>query len=382
MAPRALMQSLLRRNSRAVTRGAGVDRPRQRGIALLLVVWVFMILGVLALDFAQYMRDDAMAAVNLAEETRGYYLALAGMNRSLFDAQQAFEHANPGSAAAATPGHVDDDDEGEGPVPPDGQWHEGTFAGGGYAVRVTDEGGRISLNKSDPALLTRIVNYIVQGGNMTAGLDRRGSEQVATIVDSIIDWRDPDHLPGLHGAESDFYMKRQPPYRAKDSWFDSPDELLRVRGITPDVYYGSPDDGVPGLRDVVSVFNHEPTINPLTAPPAVLQVLLGLDAAAAADLVASRDTEGPGFLPRIQAQLMAVDPHLASLITAEKHEAQVIYIEARADTHTTRNQSRVACVSDVGSQASEGIRILRWFDRAPWVAPLPGSGEAGTGGDG
>src|SRR5207249_6299676 len=118
----------------------------------------------------------------------------------------------------------------------------------------------------------------------------------------------------------------------------------------PDVYYGSPDDGVPGLRDVVSVFNHEPTINPLTAPPAVLQVLLGLDAAAAADLVASRDTEGPGFLPRIQAQLMAVDPHLASLITAEKHEAQVIYIEARADTHTTRNQSRVACVSAVGSQ--------------------------------
>src|SRR5205807_931022 len=75
-------------------------RPRERGIALLLVIWVFMILGVLALDFAQYMRDDAMAAVNLAEETRGYYLALAGMNRSLFDAQQAFEHANPGSGAA------------------------------------------------------------------------------------------------------------------------------------------------------------------------------------------------------------------------------------------------------------------------------------------
>ena len=354
-------------------------RPRERGIALLLVIWVFMILGVLALDFAQYMRDDAMAAVNLAEETRGYYLALAGMNRSLFDAQQAFEHANPGSGAAAPRPVEDQDAEPQGPVPPDGQWHEGTFADGGYAVRVVDEGGRISLNKADPALLTRIVTYIVEGGNPTASLDRRASEQVATVVDSIIDWRDPDHLPGLHGAESDFYMKRQPPYRAKDSWFDAPEELLRVRGITPDIYYGG--EGVPGLRDVVSVFNREPTINPLTAPTAVLQVLLGLDATAVGDLIAERDTEGPGFLPRIQAQLMAVDPHLASLITPEKHEAQIIYIEARGDTHASRNQSRVACVADVGSQASEGVRILRWFDRAPWAAPLPGRGEGGTGGD-
>ena len=53
--------------------------PRERGIALLLVLWVFMVLGVLALDFARYIRDDAMAAVNFADETHGYYIALAGM---------------------------------------------------------------------------------------------------------------------------------------------------------------------------------------------------------------------------------------------------------------------------------------------------------------
>src|SRR5437867_1221122 len=162
--PRTVTRALLRCPLPAA-RHPMPDRRRERGIALLLVMWVFMILGVLALDFAQYMRDDAMAAVNLAEETRGYYLALAGMNRSLFDAQQAFEHANP-AAGNAAPGHAGDDDEPEGPVPPDGQWHEGTFAGGGYAVRVIDEGGRISLNKADPALLTRIVSYIVQGGNV------------------------------------------------------------------------------------------------------------------------------------------------------------------------------------------------------------------------
>ena len=46
-------------------------RRRQRGIALLLVLWVFMLLGALALDFSEYMRDDAMAAVNLADGLDG-----------------------------------------------------------------------------------------------------------------------------------------------------------------------------------------------------------------------------------------------------------------------------------------------------------------------
>src|SRR5437870_4066279 len=96
-----------------------------------------MILGVLALDFARYMRDDAMASVNLADETRGYYLALAGMNRAIFDAERRREKngpaAPPGTAAAAPQGPhtLDEDEEDEGPlVPVDGQWHEGDFAGG------------------------------------------------------------------------------------------------------------------------------------------------------------------------------------------------------------------------------------------------------------
>src|SRR5437870_10370638 len=73
-------------------------RRGERGVALLLVLWIFMILGVLALDFARYMRDDAMASLNLADETQGYYLALAGMNRALFDAQRRREKAKIGRA--------------------------------------------------------------------------------------------------------------------------------------------------------------------------------------------------------------------------------------------------------------------------------------------
>src|SRR5438046_6262604 len=104
-------------------------RPRERGVALLLVLWIFVVLGVLAVDFARYIRDDAMAAVNFAEETRAYYLALAGMNRTIYDADRQHERAAPGAPAQPP----DDDDEDE-PPPADGQWHDGEFAGGHYTV--------------------------------------------------------------------------------------------------------------------------------------------------------------------------------------------------------------------------------------------------------
>src|SRR5207302_9459609 len=103
-------------------RSSTSGRRRERGVALLLVLWIFVILGVLAVDFARYIRDDAMAAVNFAEETRAYYVALAGMNRTIFEADRAHERAAPG-APTPTPA-VDDEDEDE-PLPADGQWHDG-----------------------------------------------------------------------------------------------------------------------------------------------------------------------------------------------------------------------------------------------------------------
>src|SRR5690349_17316720 len=126
-----------------------MTRPRrgERGIALLLVLWVFMILGVLALDFARYMRDDAMATVNLAEETRGYYIALAGMNRAIYDVERKRDE-NPATGTAANvggtvPKTIDTDaDDDAVLVPADGEWHEGDFAGGRWSVRMVDEAGR------------------------------------------------------------------------------------------------------------------------------------------------------------------------------------------------------------------------------------------------
>jgi general secretion pathway protein K len=353
---------------------------RQRGIALLIVLWIFMILGVLALDFARYVRDDAMAAVNFADETRGYYLALAGMNRAIFDAEHAHERSAAGQAndtpnATGKHGGAPGDDEDTEGIPPDGQWHEQAFAGGRYAVRMTDEGGRISLNKADEETLTRVLTNLVRGGNATTGVNKRTADDIAVIVDSILDWRDPDDLKRLHGAESDYYLGLRTPYRAKNGFFDSPEELLLVQGVSAAVFYGG--NGLPGLRDVFSVYNRSPTVNARTASPAVLQALLGIDTAAATDLAGQRDNDASSFLPQLQAQLSAVDPHLRDVLVNEP--PTVLMLEARGDMQDPRNQSRVAAVVDIASNTSEGAKIVRWLDRAPWEGAIP-AGEPGEDG--
>jgi general secretion pathway protein K len=339
-------------------------------------MWIFMVLGVLALDFARYMRDDGQAAVNFKEETTGYYVALAGMNRVIFEAQAARDQSL-GAPAATDPnekqhrgvGHEDDEVE---RTPADGQWHDGTFAGRGYSVRLTDEGGRISLNKADEALLTRVVQSIFQNFNATTGMDKRTSDDVAEIVDSIQDWRDVDNLKHLHGAENEYYLGLKHPYRAKNGWFDSPEELLLVKGITPALFYGH--EGTPGLRDIFTVYSRTSTVNVRTAPPAVLQVLLNIDAATAADLATQRDAAGEGFLEVLQGQATAIDPRVTALLVDQ--EPTIVTIDARADTQRDTNQSHVEAVADLSSEEAEGAKIIRWLDRAPWEGVLPGGDNA------
>jgi general secretion pathway protein K len=351
-----------------------LPRDRQRGIALLLVLWAFMILGVLALDFSRYMRDDAMAAVNFADETQGYYVALAGMQKALWQAKVAREQ-NP--ATGMRQGSVtdprsknrgDDGEEGdEDALQADGQWHADTFHGAKYEVRVTDEGGRIPINRANEGMLTRVITNLVRGGNATKGVNKRAEDEIAGIVDSILDWRDTDSLERTHGAESKWYRSNRG-YPAKNGFFDFPQELLQVRGVTADLFYGSEDR--PGLKDVITVFNKKTdTINARTVTAPVLQALLGLEAAEAADLVAQREENGADFVQMLQTKVAAIDPTLQEKLVDEP--AHTVMIEARADTSQPRNQATVAAVWELEEGNLDEPQPLVWLDRAPWTGALP-----------
>lgn len=67
------------------------------------------------------------------------------------------------------------------------------------------------------------------------------------IAGAIIDWRDEDEETSSTGAESDVYLRMQPPYQAKNAPFETVEELLLVQGMSRELLYGPPGGQTTGL---------------------------------------------------------------------------------------------------------------------------------------
>jgi hypothetical protein len=68
------------------------------------------------------------------------------------------------------------------------------------------------------------------------------------LADAILDFIDDDETPRTNGCESEYYSSLTPSYASKNSPLESVDELLLVRGVTPDLLYGE-DVNRNGLLD-------------------------------------------------------------------------------------------------------------------------------------
>jgi type II secretory pathway component PulK len=364
-------------------------RPNERGVVLLLVLWVFMTLGVLALDFSSEMRDDASATMNLADQTRAYYAAVAGMNRALYE-NTLYRKKNPSGTPPQPidPSKDEEDVDGDGqPDTPlfkvDGDWHpgpndpEGWFEGMHYAVRLTGEDGRIPLNvdlAEDMTLFTDILRHVVtnlvRGGNQTTGVDKQTETDIETVVDSILDWRDCDDEERLNGAESKYYGGLPRPYAAKNGFFDSPEELMRIKGVTPEIFFGH--DGMPGLGEIFTPYprGEAIVINPMQVTPAVVRALVsdpeGFDVEG---FIQKRRDDPVGAVVDLQGEIDRAIPGLGERVKIV--EPKYVRVEARADVQQSRNLADVMAVVELaGNDADEPI-IHSWLDRAPVRADGP-----------
>ncbi|MBI3779468.1 MAG: general secretion pathway protein GspK [candidate division NC10 bacterium] len=262
------------------------------GMALMVVLWILALLGIIFTTFAFSMRTELAATGNFKEAAEAYYIAEAGVYRAAAEIINADRNVIPDSSL------YDALDE---------HWHTNPSAyenvpvgRGNYWVTVTDEESKISLNSATDPILRRLFS--------NSGV---GDEKLlSTIVDSILDWRDPDNLHRLNGAEDDYYLSLPTPYRAKNGNFESIDELLLVKGMTPEILYGNVanpqrraelEAQLPwerklmsgeylGVARLLSVFSSG-RVNINTASPEVLMAL-GLTAAEA-KIALARRTEAP-----------------------------------------------------------------------------------------
>jgi len=335
---------------------------KEHGVVLIMVIWALTVLMVISLELARTMRIEGLTADVYHQEVETYYLALAGLHRALYAVVRAQQQGRsmlnaPGNIGGLQRGLSSNQQQGDVEekqdiwVRGDGRWQSEEFGAGGYWVRVVDEGGKINLNQVDETALRQTFVNI--------GFEVKESE---SITDAILDWRDTDSLVRLHGAESDDYLAQRTPYPAKDGPFDTLDELLLVRGVTPALFYGQ--DGS-GLRDLFSVYSAETSNSPnlLTASALVIRAVLGIDPEMAQDLVNRRAEANSADLASLfpaGAKARGLNLSLPTVVTVDS----IGYLN---DGNITRRVSAV-----VQRQGVNGFRFLRWQDRYEGVgAPTP-----------
>jgi len=136
---------------------------------------------------------------------------------------------------------------------------------------IHDENGKININTASRDVLVKAL----AANGLPLGSDRD------TIVDSILDWIDKDDRHRVNGAESEYYEALSPAYSAKNGPLDSLEEILKIRGVTPGLYYGSEEykpeetsgtENAPGLARIFTALGVT-QFNPNTAERAVLEIM-------------------------------------------------------------------------------------------------------------
>ena len=225
-----------RRNQRNARLRVAAARD-QRGVALILVLWLTVMLTVIAGSFAYGMRNEALAARNTVSLAQARSLADGAIHRTVFELLRP--KVSPDVWAA------------------DGAVHAWEEDGARVRVSAIDESGRIDLNTAPDALLKGLL--------MTAGgLDDAGAAQ---LIDVIGDWKDADDLRRPNGAEAADYKAAGSPYLPANAFFETVPELLRVLGMTPALYAK--------IADSLTVRSQQAGVNPLYASRTTLLAFPG-----------------------------------------------------------------------------------------------------------
>lgn len=195
---------------------------------LIVVLWVLFFLAALALVIRAYLFSQLNLSIKLADRTKAYYLAKAGIKRAIWEV--LFNDETPACDVLGESWSINEE------VFKDVELEEGVFSvvnrfmpadNGNREIKygLIDEERKININKVAYEVLN---NFFTVAG----GVDSAIASQIA---DSIIDWRDEDNDARKAGAEDEYYFFQDPSYPCKNAEFQSLEELIFVRGMDKDI---------------------------------------------------------------------------------------------------------------------------------------------------
>lgn len=320
---------------------------------MLLVLWLIVAMSLLGLSFSRSIRIEVNAARNVVDQKQGYYLARAGIEYAVYrilETQSAFFQSQQQMQQGLEQQEVPDVLSGKTSI---------QMPNGVSDVEIIEETGKINLN----APLGETYSNMIYNLLVMVGMD---PSQADVVTDSIIDWRDEDDFTSPNGAESDYYQSLDHPYLAKNGFFDVPEELLLVRGITPEIYYGrkgATEDGQHfeyyGLQKYFTTFTRSNTINVNSAPLPVLASLPYLDADMATQIYNLREE----MYIRDPSQLLERIPGLptdVAAVLARSAQSNVYTLVSTGHPSGSNVVAKIRCVVRVDGAGPKGYTTLYW----------------------
>lgn len=212
------------------------ERRRERGWALISVLWTTAMLGMMA------AATQDLTVTSVRTERRALTRAHldADLDAATVRAILALDDARPGNRWRI-----------------DSQPYPFTYDGVNMVITIQDEDGKFDLNEVDDDTLAPLFQSV--------GVDQKTAN---ILADRIVEWRteaNSDDTHTLHGGTDADYAAANVPWRPRHDDFQSVSEVRLVLGMTPQIY--------DRVRSSLTVYSRNDSPDEDVAPRAVLAAL-------------------------------------------------------------------------------------------------------------
>ncbi|MFA5500042.1 MAG: hypothetical protein WC404_03065 [Candidatus Omnitrophota bacterium] len=311
----------------------------KKGTILVTSLWIMTILAIFTTGIGFRVSIEARLNKNNMDRLKGIYLAKAGIiksqellardNNSYDSVRECGIMVSPINTSGETDQLARIFTEGLG----DGKFTVSYEEEGKTLYGMMDEERKININKASAEVLKNLL-----------GSD---NEEAA---ESIVNWRSSNiRLP--KGASDDYYRSLTPPYECKHADFSVIEELMLVKGVTPQLFES--------IKDCVTVYGDDGKININTATRRVM-LSAGLDQGTVDIIMTIRNgpdriagTKDDGMLSGDIASQLSVpmdSPTRTVLGNYFTTASNYFRIEAKGLASGSKIYSKVACIVKRGEK--------------------------------
>jgi general secretion pathway protein K len=312
-------------------------RRLRRGSALLAVLWISAAMAAIAFSLSNTVRGETERTSTVLDDLRSYYLASGAIDRAMLEV--IWSALFPDRRM----------------LPKGSTVVDYRFPTGAVHVELIPETARLDLNSASPEMLYKLM--------LALGIE---PARALEIAQATVEWRTPG------GGPSDLSLA--PSFPAGHASFQETEELLLVKGVTPEIFYGTyvPAPGAEsgprlihrsGLVDCLSTFGSKDKVDANTANAAVLAAV-GLSPDAVNFLVERR--RAAALNDRQLAEMMPLLGPGGAFLRVEGNS--IINIRATARVLLPNGQlsdlkrTVAAQVKYMPNGYDSPIHVLRWYD--------------------